>query len=64
MLMEEQILKIIKDKDDYKNVVEIKENAKGEPSVSIKVRDDETDAKKTVDAAITAYKHAKTGLAK
>ena len=62
--MEEQILKIIKDKDDFKNVVEIKENAKGEASVSVKVRDDGTDPKGCVDSAIAAYKHAKEELAK
>ncbi len=61
--MEQQILKIIKDKDDYKNVVEIKENAKGEPTVSVKVRSDAT-ANETVDRAIAAYNHAKEKLSK
>lgn len=61
--MDKQILEIVKDKDDFKNVVEIKENAKGEPSVSVKVRSDGT-ANETVDAAIVAYKHAKEELAK
>lgn len=59
----EQILKIVKDKDDYRTVVEIKENAKGEPSVAVKVRSDGT-TKGAVDEAITEYKRAKTQLAK
>jgi len=59
----EQILKIIRDKDDYRTVVEIKENAKGEPSVSVKVRSDDT-TKSAVDEAIAEYKRAKTQLAK
>ncbi len=61
--MEKQILEIVKDKDDFKNVVEIKENAKGEPSVSVKIRSDAT-AKDTVDSAIEAYRHAKEQLSK
>ncbi len=61
--MEQQILKIIKDKDDFKNVVEIKENAKGEPSVSVKIRGDGT-GREAVDEAIKEYKHAKEELAK
>lgn len=60
----EQILKIIRDKDDYKNVVEIKENAKGEATVSVKIRDDADDPKGTVDKAIEAYNHAKNELLK
>ncbi len=61
--MDKQILEIVKDKDDFKNVVEIKENAKGEPSVSVKIRSDGT-AKETVDTAIEAYRHAKEQLSK
>jgi len=38
--MEKQVLEIIKDKDDWKFTVEIKENAKGEPQISIKTRSD------------------------
>lgn len=62
-MSKEEILRIIKDKDDFKNVVEIKENAKGEPSVSVKVRDDGT-VKEAVDLAVVGYKHAKEELAK
>lgn len=62
-MVNEEILKIIKDKDDFKNVVEIKENAKGEPSVSVKVRGDGT-AREAVDEAIKEYKHAKEELSK
>ena len=61
--MEKQILEIVKDKDDFKNVVEIKENAKGEPSVSVKIRSDGT-SKETVDEAVATYKHAKEELSK
>lgn len=59
----EQILKIIRDHDDFKNKVEIKENAKGEPSVSVTVRGDGT-AREAVDEAIKEYKHAREQLAK
>ncbi len=63
-MVKEEILKIIKDKDDFKNVVEIKENAKGEPSVSVKIRSDNEEANRTVDEAVAAYKHAKEELSK
>ncbi len=61
--MDKQILEIIKDKDDFQHVVEIKENAKGEPTVSVKVRSDAS-AATTVDNAVAAYKYAKEKLAK
>ena len=54
MLTPEQIVKIIKDRDDFANVIEIKDNAKGEPQVSIKVRDD--DSGKAIKLAIDGYK--------
>lgn len=52
--MEESILKIVKDKDDYANVIEIKQNAKGETQVSVTVRDDDlaTAIKRATDGFI------------
>lgn len=38
--MEKQILEIIKQHDDWEYSVEIKDNAKGEPQVTIKARSD------------------------
>ncbi len=61
--MEKQILEIIKDRDDFKTVIEIKENAKGEPSISVKLRSD-VGSITTVDDAVAAYKYAKKELAK
>ena len=61
--MEKQILEIIKGKDDYKNVVEIKETAKGDPIVSVKVRGDGT-TEEVGNEAIKEYKRAKQELAK
>ncbi len=60
--MEESILKILKDKDDFRTVVEIKENAKGEPQISVKVRDDSM--QQAVERAIDAYRTTKKELAK
>lgn len=61
--MEKQILEIIKQKDDWKFTVEIKENAKGEPVVMVKTRSDET-AKDAGEEAIKEYKRVKSELAK
>jgi len=40
--MEKQILEIIKEKDTYKISVEISENSKQEPSITIKVHTDQS----------------------
>ena len=52
--MDEQIIKVLKDKDDYANVIEIKDNAKGEPQVSVKARGEDMD--ETMKRAIDNYK--------
>jgi len=49
-----ETLEIIKQKDDWKFTVEIKENAKGEPSVTVKSRSDGT-AKTAGEAALEEY---------
>ena len=61
--MEKQILEIIKDKDDWKFTVEIKENAKGEAQVSVKTRSDGT-AKEAGDQALAEYNRIKKELSK
>jgi len=61
--MTKEILEIIKQKDDWKYTVEIKENAKGEPAVTIKTRSDST-AKDAGDEAIQEYNRIKEELAK
>ncbi len=58
--MEEQILRILRDKDDFMNKVEIKENAKGEPSISVTTRGD--DEAEVVARALKAYKDTEKGL--
>jgi len=58
-----ETLEIIKQKDDWKFTVEIKENAKGEPSVTVKSRSDEA-AKNAGDEAITEYNRIRAELAK
>ena len=62
MLSSEQIVKIIKDRDNYPNVIEIKETAKGEVQISVKVRDDTLDD--AVELAIDGYNRVKKGLKK
>ena len=52
--MSDQILKILKDKDDYSNVIEIKQTAKGEPQISVKTRGE--DINETEKRAIDSYK--------
>lgn len=59
--MEKQVLEIIKEKDDYKISVEISENSKQEPSITIKVRTDGT-TKEAVDEALKEYRRAKQEL--
>lgn len=61
--MEKQVLEIIKQKDDWKFSVEIKENAKGEPSITVKARSDDT-AKETGDEALAEYNRLKKELVK
>jgi hypothetical protein len=60
--MEESILKIVKAKDDWKYTVEIKDNSKGEPAVTVKTRSDAT-AKEAGDLAIEEYNRIRTALA-
>lgn len=62
-MTDESILKIVKDKDDFANVVEIKENAKGEAQVSVKTRSD-VSAKDAGDRALVEYKRILKELAK
>jgi len=59
--LNQETLKIIKDKDDYMNVVEIKDNAKGEPQVSVKARGE--DMTETMNRAIKNYKKIQKELA-
>lgn len=61
--MEKQILEIIKDKDDWKHTVEIKENAKGEAVVTVKVRSD-ISATDAGEQAIKEYNRIKKELKK
>ncbi len=61
--MEKQILEIIKQKDDWKNTVEIKDNAKGEPSITVKTRSDES-AEDAGEKALTEYNRLKDKLNK
>ncbi len=61
--MEDSILKIVKDKDDFANVVEIKANAKGEPHLSVKTRSD-VSAKDAGDRALVEYKRIRRELLK
>jgi len=61
--MDKQILEIIKEKDDWKFTVEIKENAKGEAQVSVKTRSDGT-AKEAGDQALAEYNRIKKELSK
>jgi hypothetical protein len=47
-------LTIVKSHDDWKFVAEIKENAKGDPQVSVKARSDES-AKEAGQTALDEY---------
>jgi len=59
--MDKQILEIVKNKDDFANVVEISENAKGEVQISVKVRSD-SDVKSAGNAALLEYNRLKKEL--
>jgi hypothetical protein len=61
--MEESILKIVKAKDDWKCTVEIKDNAKGEPAITVKTRSDET-AKSAGTEALDEYNRLKEEINK
>jgi len=50
-----ETLQIIKQRDDFQFTVEIKQTAKGDPTVSVKTRSDAT-AKEAGDMALTEYK--------
>ena len=39
--MDEQTIRIIKKRDEWRFTVEVKENSKGEPAISVKARDDD-----------------------
>jgi len=54
----EDVLRIIKQHDDWQNSVEVKENSKGEPSLTIKTRSD-GDLQDVVDLALEKYAAAK-----
>jgi len=54
------ILEIIKQKDEYAVSIEISENSRQEPCVTIKVRSD--DGKEAVEQAIEQYKKTKSDL--
>jgi len=56
----DSVLKIVKDKDDFPNVIEIKENAKGDPLVSVKVR--RMDLESATKDAVLAYNKVKEDL--
>lgn len=58
----EDTLRIIKPHDDWKYSVEIKENAKGEPAVTIKAKDDSI-ISNAGDLAIKEYHRVKKELA-
>jgi hypothetical protein len=48
-------IEIVKTRDDWKFVAEVKNNAKGEPQVSVKARSDAS-AKEAGDEALTEYR--------
>lgn len=39
--MPEEIIRIIKKRDEWRFTIEIKENSKGEPAITVKTRDDD-----------------------
>ena len=61
--MATETLEIIKQKDDWKFTVEIKENAKGEPAVTVKSSSDST-AKEAGNEAIIEYNRIRGELKK
>jgi len=62
-MAKEEVIRIIKSKDDFKTVVEIKENASGVPAISVKVRSD-VSAKDAGTEALAEYKRMKGELTK
>lgn len=52
---DESVLRIFKDKEDWKWSVEIKDNSKGEPAVTVKARSD-TDVKDAGEEALKEYR--------
>lgn len=56
-------LEIIKSKDDWKFSVEIKENSKGEPAITVKTKSDDN-AKNAGDEALKEYNRIKKELTK
>lgn len=60
--IETQILKVVKDKDDYAYSFEISENSKGEPCITIKSRSDDPNTASKV--ALEKYKEMKKELSK
>ena len=61
--MTSETLEIIKQKDDWKFSIEIHENSKGEPSVTIKTRSDES-PEEAGKLALTEYNRLKAELLK
>ena len=61
--MTEDILRIIKQKEDWKFSVEIKENSKGEPAIMVKTKSDDT-VKDAGDEALKEYNRLKVELQK
>ncbi len=61
--MTSETLEIIKQKEDWKFSVEIKENAKGEPAITVKSRSDGT-AKEAGNEALAEYSRRKAELIK
>ena len=60
-MTDKQVLEIIKQKDDWKFSVEIKENAKGEPAITVKTKSDGT-AKDAGDEALKEYNRLRKEL--
>ncbi len=61
--MTSETLEIIKQKEDWKFSVEIKENAKGEPAITVKSRSDGT-ATQAGNEALAEYNRLKGELSK
>lgn len=63
MTVQPEIVQILKDKDHYKFSVEISENAKGEPQVTVKTHS-EDNAKEAGEQALAEYNRIRKELAK
>ncbi len=59
--MPEEIIRIIKKRDEWRYTVEIKENSKGEPAITVKTRDDD-DIIIAGNLAIKEYRRVKDML--